>query len=389
MQLANVEHLQHGNSMSSTQSFQVAEHHESSEHHTTDTQSHSETSSTDTHSAQNDHSSDSSHDSGHDSGHKMTNETHGDQGADSQHHEASDLGHDNASHDGSHGKDDAHGGVTTEHGAAGIAHSSDSSHGDGGHGEGGHGGGGHGGDHAAAGTSYHPPAPYVVDFGSFSIHANTLIMTYLVFAVLLGLAVTGTRGLKKKPGKKQVFFESVVDLAHAIVKTQISHNTFKYVPLIGTMLLFILVSNWMGLLPWRLIELFGTPHGFEMASPTNDLNTNGAIAFVSVASYWFFGIQKNGLGHFKHYFQPMWFLFPLNAMEDVARPLSLTFRLFGNILGGEIVMGILIFLTASWVVTSVVVLPMMLLEVLVGFIQAFIFSILTASYIGGMVADHH
>ena len=85
----------------------------------------------------------------------------------------------------------------------------------------------------------------------------------------------------------------------------------------------------------------------------------------------------------------MWFMFPLNAMEDVARPLSLTFRLFGNILGGEIVMGILIFLTAGFVVTSVVVLPMMLMEVLVGFIQAFIFSILTASYIGGMVADHH
>ena len=85
----------------------------------------------------------------------------------------------------------------------------------------------------------------------------------------------------------------------------------------------------------------------------------------------------------------MWFLFPLNMMEDVTRPLSLTFRLFGNIIGGEIVMGILLFLTAPLVVTSVVVMPMILLEVLVGFIQAFIFSMLTASYIAAVVAEHH
>lgn len=239
-------------------------------------------------------------------------------------------------------------------------------------------------------TGYHAPEPYLVQAGSFTVHLNTLLMTYLVMAVLIGLTFTATRNLKKKPDKKQAFFESLVDLSHGIVKTQIHHNTYKYVPLIGTIFLFILVSNWMGLLPWRIIELFPfVPHGFELASPTNDLNTNGAIAIISVMSYWFFGIQKKGLSHFKHYFQPMWFLFPLNAMEDVSRPLSLSFRLFGNILGGEIVMGILIFLTAGFVVTSLVVLPMMLLEVLVGFIQAFIFSILTASYIGGMVAEHH
>ena len=126
-----------------------------------------------------------------------------------------------------------------------------------------------------------------------------------------------------------------------------------------------------------------------MASPTNDLNTNAALALTALASYWFFGISKNGLSHFKHYFKPMWFLFPLNMMEDVSRPLSLSFRLFGNILGGEIVLGILLFLTAPFVVTSLVTLPMFALEVLVGFIQAFIFSMLTASYIGGMVAEHH
>lgn len=249
-----------------------------------------------------------------------------------------------------------------------------------------------GGEHAAGGdhhTGYHPPAPYVVNVGPATVHANTLIATYVVFAILIGMAFAASRKLVRKPGKKQVFFESLVDLAHGIVKTQISHNTYKFVPLIGSIFLFILVSNWIGLLPWRTLELFGTPVGFEMASPTNDLNTNGALALITVASYWFFGIQKNGLAHFKHYFKPLPFMFPLNAMEDLSRPLSLSFRLFGNVLGGEIVIGILLFLTAPFVITSLVILPMMTLEVLVGFIQAFIFSILTASYIGGMVAEHH
>lgn len=246
--------------------------------------------------------------------------------------------------------------------------------------------GGEGGHH----TGYHPPAPYVVKIGDgMSVHFNTLLTTWMVMAILLVMAVTATRNLAKKPGKAQVFFESLVDLPHYVVKSQIAHHTARYVPLIGTIFLFILVSNWLGLVPWRIVELFGTPAGFELASPTNDLNTNAAIALTAVASYWFFGIQKKGLSHFKHYFQPMWFLFPLNMMEDVSRPLSLSFRLFGNILGGEIVIGILLFLTAPLVVTSLVVLPMFTLEVLVGFIQAFIFSMLTASYIGGMVAEHH
>lgn len=325
-------------------------------------------------------------DAGHETSHSDT--THTDNA-----HEMGDA-HDSAD---THGVPDMHneaGHVDTEHGATAPDAHDATGHDATGHDATGHDtttahdGGGHGGGHDAH-SSYHPPAPYVVPVGGTSVHANTLIATYAVMAIIIGLALTFVRNLKNKPSKQQVFFESLVDLPHAIVKTQISHDTYKFVPLIGTIFLFILVSNWFGLLPWRVIELFGTPFGFEIASPTNDLNTNGAIALIAVASYWFFGIQKKGLAHFKHYIQPIPLLLPLNLMEDVSRPLSLSFRLFGNILGGEIVMGILLFLTAPFIVTSLVVLPMMTLEVLVGFIQAFIFSILTASYIGGMVADHH
>jgi F-type H+-transporting ATPase subunit a len=250
-------------------------------------------------------------------------------------------------------------------------------------------------EHAAAGehhetsATYHPPSHYNLQIGGMKVHFDTLLGSWLVMAFIITLAFTATRQLSKKPAKKQVFFESLVDIAHGIVKAQVNKETFHYVPLIGTIFLFVLCSNWMGLLPWRVLELMGTPHGFEIASPTNDVNTNGALAIISVASYWYFGIRKKGLAHFKHYFQPMWFLFPLNMMEDITRPLSLTFRLFGNIIGGEIVMGILLFLTAPLIISGVVVLPMIAMEVLVGFIQAFIFAMLTASYIGAVVAEHH
>lgn len=324
-------------------------------------------------------------------------ENHGDAGHETSHSDTSDTATMSTEHHGdhdmkntdTHGVPDTHteaGHVDTEHGATAATghdvtgttpHASEA-----------HDGGEHGGGHDAH-TGYHPPAPFVVPVGNTSVHANTLIATYAVMAIIIGLALAYVRNLKNKPSKKQVFFESMVDLPHSIVKTQISHDTYRYVPLIGTIFLFILVSNWFGLLPWRVIELMGTPFGFEIASPTNDLNTNGAIALIAVASYWFFGIRKKGLAHFKHYIQPIPLLLPLNMMEDVSRPLSLSFRLFGNILGGEIVIGILLFLTAPFIITSVVILPMMVLEVLVGFIQAFIFSILTASYIGAMVADHH
>ncbi len=310
----------------------------------------------------------------------QTTETHS-----TESHPASTTGHSSddglmsTGHDGTEGHSPAAAGsVHDDHALKTESHSTETHAAE-------HSSGGHGGEH----TSYHPPAPYIVNVGPTSVHANTLIATYIVFAILIGMAFMASRKLLNKPGKKQVFFESLVDLPHGIVKTQISHNTYKFVPLIGSIFLFVLVSNWLGLLPWRTIELFGTPAGFELASPTNDLNTNGALALIAVASYWFFGIQKNGLAHFKHYFQPVPFLFPLNAMEDISRPLSLSFRWFGNVLGGEIVIGILLFLTAPFVITSLVILPMMTLEVLVGFIQAFIFSILTASYIGGMVAEHH
>lgn len=301
-------------------------------------------------------------------------------------------GHASATGSGEHGEGHSTTAASTEHSSGTHETTATTGHGDGHSAAEGHGGehGGGGGHGEGTTVAYHPPGHHLVGLGPTTFHLNTVIATWIVMAILITLGVMGTRKLQQKPDKKQVFFETVLDfINNSIVASQVKHDTYKYVPVIGTIFLFVLISNWIGLMPWRIVELFGTPHGFEIASPTNDLNTTGALALIALISYWAFGLRKKGLAHFKHYFQPMWWIFPLNFLEDLTRPLSLSFRLFGNVIGGEIVIGILVFLMAPTIVGGFVALPMMALEFFVGFIQAFIFAILTASYIGAVVAEHH
>nr|YP_010344884.1 ATP synthase CF0 subunit IV [Solanum ternatum]UNZ88466.1 ATP synthase CF0 subunit IV [Solanum ternatum] len=105
------------------------------------------------------------------------------------------------------------------------------------------------------------------------------------------------------------------------------------------MFLFIFVSNWSGaLLPWKIIQL---PHG-ELAAPTNDINTTVALALLTSVAYFYAGLTKRGLGYFGKYIQPTPILLPINILEDFTKPLSLSFRLFGNILADELVVVVLV-----------------------------------------------
>lgn len=145
--------------------------------------------------------------------------------------------------------------------------------------------------------------------------------------------------------------------------------------------MFILVSNWSGaLFPWRFIEI---PNG-ELAAPTNDINTTVALALLTSISYFYAGISKKGLGYFKRYVSPAVFLLPINVLEDFTKPLSLSFRLFGNIVAEELVVAVLISL-----VPLVVPIPIMLLGVFTSGIQALVFATLAGAYIGEAVEDHH
>jgi len=218
--------------------------------------------------------------------------------------------------------------------------------------------------------------------GEYQVHGQVLITSWIVLGIIAVLAFLGNSNLKPTPDGFQNFTELVTEFIRDLAKTQIGEKEFlAWVPFLGTIFLFIFVSNWSGaLLPWRLLEL---PNG-ELAAPTNDINTTVALALLTSVSYFYAGIRKKGLGYFKRYVQPAAFLLPINILEDFTKPLSLSFRLFGNILADELVVGVLVAL-----VPLIIPIPIMLLGVFTSAIQALVFATLAGAYIGEALEDHH
>uniref|UniRef100_A0A0E0EPX3 ATP synthase subunit a, chloroplastic n=3 Tax=Oryza TaxID=4527 RepID=A0A0E0EPX3_9ORYZ len=181
-----------------------------------------------------------------------------------------------------------------------------------------------------------------------------------------GSVIIAVRNPQTIPTDGQNFFEYVLEFIRDLSKTQIGEEYGPWVPFIGTMFLFIFVSNWSGaLLPWKIIQL---PHG-ELAAPTNDINTTVALALLTSAAYFYAGLSKKGLSYFEKYIKPTPILLPINILEDFTKPLSLSFRLFGNILADELVVVVLVSL-----VPLVVPIPVMFLGLFTSGIQALIFA---------------
>ncbi len=221
---------------------------------------------------------------------------------------------------------------------------------------------------------------WVGTIGPFQVHMDTLLTAWLAMIGIILAAFVITRKLDIIPDGAQAFLESVMEFLEGLVTGEMGEKGLKHAPLISSLFLFILFANLEGQLPWRLYHL---DQG-EFASPTNDINTTLGIALVVSVYYIGAGIAEKGLGYFKHYFQPLWFMFPFNLLEDFTRPLSLSLRLFGNILAGELIILILISLAPI-----LVPVPMMLFELFVAFIQAYVFSALAASYISAATAEQH
>ena len=153
------------------------------------------------------------------------------------------------------------------------------------------------------------------------------------------------------------------------------HNGRKFFPLIATLGLFILTSNLIGLVP-----------GFE--SPTSNINTNAAMALVVFLSTHVVGVREHGLKYFKQFMGPVWWLTPLmlpiEIISHISRPLSLTFRLFGNIKGEDIVLLVVLFLV-PWFVP----LPVFVLMIFTSLVQTLVFMLLSMMYIAGAMEEGH
>jgi F-type H+-transporting ATPase subunit a len=194
-------------------------------------------------------------------------------------------------------------------------------------------------------------------------------------------SLLATRNPQRVPQGIQNLMEYALEFIRGLAKDQIGEKEYRpWVPFIGTLFLFIFVSNWSGaLLPWKLIKL---PEG-ELAAPTNDINTTVALALLVSLAYFYAGFRKKGLGYFAKYVQPTPVLLPIAILEDFTKPLSLSFRLFGNILADELVVAVLVLLVPLFVP-----LPVMLLGLFTSAIQALVFATLAAAYIHEALEGH-
>jgi F-type H+-transporting ATPase subunit a len=202
-----------------------------------------------------------------------------------------------------------------------------------------------------------------------------VLYAWLVVLVLIVLGFLAGRNVQMVPRGLQNFMEIVVEAILGLMEQIMGHKGKAYFPLIATLALFILFCNLFGLIP-----------GFF--PPTANLNTNAALALTIFALTHIIGVKEHGLGYLKHFVGPVWWLapivIPIEIIGHLARPVSLTLRLFGNMFGKEVVLGIFLLL-----VPFLLPVPMMMLGLLIAFIQTFVFSLLAMIYIAGALEEAH
>lgn len=220
---------------------------------------------------------------------------------------------------------------------------------------------------------------WIAQIGNYTFNMDTLITMWAAMAFVIILAFITTRKLSIVPTKMQLAFEGLLGFFTGIMDGLIGKEGRKHIPLIASLFLFIVTANLMGQIPWKVVEL---KQG-EIASPTNDINVTAAMAVIVLVYYICAGLRKKKFKFFLHDFSPISiFMFFLELLEMVTRPLTLALRLFGNILAGEILIGAMLGLIAYGLP-----LPFMFLELLVAFIQALVFSMLTLVYIATAVQE--
>jgi len=210
-------------------------------------------------------------------------------------------------------------------------------------------------------------------------------MSVLTLVMLSILAILATRRLETVPsGRRQSFVELVVETLDNYVIGIIGPKGRKYTPFIGTLFIYILAMNLLGLVP-----------GFK--APTSNLSITISLAVVVFLFYNVASIMEKGfVSWIRHLMgEPVWLapiMFPIHVISELARPLSLSIRLYGNIFGEEMVVLILASLTYVVIPYFVAIptqFPMMLFDIFIAFVQALIFSTLSAIYISIAVAEEH
>ncbi|MDN4575921.1 ATP synthase F0 subunit A [Pandoraea cepalis] len=195
-----------------------------------------------------------------------------------------------------------------------------------------------------------------------------VVVTWSIMAAMAGASLLLTRKLSVMPSRVQTALELLVGTLDTEIRATMQTDPAPYRSLIGTLFLFVLIANWSSLIP-----------GVE--PPTAHLETDAALALLVLAATLVSGVRTRGMrGYLATFAEPAWVMIPLNVVEQVTRTFSLVVRLFGNVMSGVFVVGIVLSLAGL-----LVPIPLMALDLLTGAVQAYIFAVLAMVFIGAAV----
>jgi len=201
---------------------------------------------------------------------------------------------------------------------------------------------------------------------TLTVNYLTVFNTWAIMAALIVLAVIVRARIKKQPGPVQRIVEIYISAMDGLTRETLETTSRFYFPMVATMFIFLLLCNWWGIIP-----------GFE--EPTKDLNTPLSLGIMGFFLTHTASIRAKGIGpYLKEYTHPFFIMAPLNVVGELAKVVSISFRLFGNIMGGAIIITVV-----SWMVKSVLLPPFLyaFFGMFVGTVQAFVFTMLTITYI--------
>lgn len=200
---------------------------------------------------------------------------------------------------------------------------------------------------------------------------STVVNTWIVMAVLFLVAYLLTRNLSEKPRGGQTLLEIAVEFFYSLIDSGYGKDGRRYLPIVGALFTFIVFLNLSWFIP-------------GMLPPTTDLMTTAALGVSTIILVQVVSMREKGLkGYLKRFAEPVAIMLPMNIIEEIVKPFSLSVRLFGNMFGEKMVVTILFILVPLLAPT-----PVMVLGVLMGAIQAFIFTLLTVTYLASATKGH-
>jgi F-type H+-transporting ATPase subunit a len=215
---------------------------------------------------------------------------------------------------------------------------------------------------------------------------ETIVVSWVVMGILILAGVLLTRKMQAVPKGPQIFLEGAVEFLNSFSSQYFGHRAKTYGPYIGTIFLFLLIANIIPAISPLSISAFHINAPFEIKPPGRDINFTAALALLSILLVLFGGLKARGLkGWVRKLFQPAPMMLPFNLLEYIVRPLSLCLRLFGNILGGFIIM--LLVEDALPIPIAIPTALSIYFDFFDGLIQAVVFSFLTTLFISEAVEE--